>query len=383
MQASTDLWLFFAMVFGVVALPGMDMAFVASSALTRGLRGGLTAVAGIVVAGMLHTIVGASGVAALMLLWPAAFNALLLAGAIYMVWIGVGIWRSADAAPSASSGLVSPGQGAIFRRAMLTCLLNPKAYAFMLAVFPAFIRSTTYSMPVQALRLGAVIALTQLLVYGAVAVFVASAQRWAGTGEAGQRWASRIVGVALVGGAALTPSFAWQPANAQPKETLTMTPSARQSGAADFDFFVGSWRVTHRRLKNRLAASHEWVEFAGTAVMQKTMDGLGNMDDNLLELPGETYRAVTLRSFDPSAKRWSIWWLDGRDPGTIGAPMVGRFERGVGTFYADDTFNGQPIRVRFLWTLPRPDHPRWEQAFSADGGVTWETNWTMDFARSG
>ena len=212
MQASTDLWLFFAMVFGVIVLPGMDMAFVASSALTQGLRGGLTAVAGIVVAGMIHTIVGATGVAALLVLWPAAFNALLVAGAVYMVWIGTAILRSASAAPSASTAAAPPpAQGAIFRRAVLTCLLNPKAYAFMLAVFPAFIRSTTYSMPVQAMRLGAVIAVTQLLVYGGIALAVGSAQHWSGASDRGQRWAARVVGVALIGGAALTLAFAWQP----------------------------------------------------------------------------------------------------------------------------------------------------------------------------
>ena len=213
MTATTDLWFFFAMVFGVVVLPGMDMAFVASSALTNGLRGGMTAVAGIVAAGMLHVIVGATGVAALLVLWPAAFNALLVAGAIYMVWIGVGILRSATAAGGGDQAEASTptAAGAIFRRAALTCLLNPKAYAFMLAVFPAFIRSTDFSMPAQALRLGAVIALTQFVVYGAVAVFVAQAQRWTGASRQGQRWAARIVGVALIAGAALTLAFAWQP----------------------------------------------------------------------------------------------------------------------------------------------------------------------------
>jgi threonine/homoserine/homoserine lactone efflux protein len=211
MQASTDLWLFFAMVFGVIVLPGMDMAFVASSALTQGLRGGLTAVAGIVVAGMIHTIVGATGIAALLVLWPAAFNVLLVAGAVYMVWIGTAILRSASAAPSASTPAAPPPRGAIFRRAMLTCLLNPKAYAFMLAVFPAFIRSTVYSMPVQATRLGAVIAVTQLLVYGGIAVVVGSARHWTGAGDRGQRWAARVVGAALIAGAALTLAFAWQP----------------------------------------------------------------------------------------------------------------------------------------------------------------------------
>jgi threonine/homoserine/homoserine lactone efflux protein len=215
MQASTDLWLFFAMVFGVIVLPGMDMAFVASSALTRGLRGGLTAVAGIVVAGALHTIVGATGVAALLLLWPAAYNTLLVAGAVYMVWIGASILRSANAATTSSApASTRPAEGAIFRRAVLTCLLNPKAYAFMLAVFPAFIRSAEYTLPLQALRLGTVIAVTQWLVYGAVAVFVAQAQRWTGASERGQRWAARVVGLALLVGAVLTLGFAWQPVSA-------------------------------------------------------------------------------------------------------------------------------------------------------------------------
>ena len=93
----------------------------------------------------------------------------------------------------------------------------------MLAVFPAFIRSTAYSMPVQALRLGTVIAVTQLLVYGAVAAFVASAKHWTGTTPNRQRGAARVVGAALIAGAVLTLAFAWQPARAQPTENLTMT----------------------------------------------------------------------------------------------------------------------------------------------------------------
>ena len=60
--------------------------------------------------------------------------------------------------------------------------------------------------------------------------------------------------------------------------------------------------------------------------------------------------------------------------------MVGRFAGGTGTFYADEIFNGQPIRVRFRWLQTAT--PRWEQAFSTDGGLTWETNWTMDFVRT-
>jgi hypothetical protein len=152
-------------------------------------------------------------------------------------------------------------------------------------------------------------------------------------------------------------------------------------GANDFDFLIGSWRVHHRRLQERLANNHDWVEFDGICTSQKILGGLGNMDDNVLDLPGDPYRAVTLRAYDPAKKQWSIWWLDSRNPRQLDPPVIGHFGSGVGTFYADDVFKDNPIRVRFLWTRTTSDAPHWEQAFSADGGKTWETNWTMDFRK--
>ena len=149
----------------------------------------------------------------------------------------------------------------------------------------------------------------------------------------------------------------------------------------DFDFFMGSWRVAHRRLRKRLADCTEWDEFGGTSVARKLLGGAGNVDDNWIELPGGAYRAVTLRAYNSAADRWSIWWLDGRFPDRVDTPMVGQFANAVGTFYADDTFEAKPIRVRFFWTRPGYDTPRWEQAFSADAGKTWETNWIMNFTR--
>lgn len=103
--------------------------------------------------------------------------------------------------------------------------------------------------------------------------------------------------------------------------------------------------------------------------------------DNSLALPEGAYRAVTLRTWDPATASWSIWWLDGRHPHRLDLPMVGRFVDGIGTFFCDDLLDGRPIRVRVLWRVGDGLSPRWEQAFSADGGVTWETNWTMDFVR--
>ncbi|HKD22425.1 MAG TPA: hypothetical protein VKB71_10440 [Rhizomicrobium sp.] len=149
----------------------------------------------------------------------------------------------------------------------------------------------------------------------------------------------------------------------------------------DFDFFLGSWTVHHRQLAARLKGSTEWIEFAGTCVTQATLGGQGNMDDNVLDKPGGAYRAVTLRAFDPGSETWSIWWLDARTPGKLDVPMVGCFEDGIGTFLADDQFEGKAIKVRFLWSRITPSSCRWEQAFSEDAGRNWETNWVMDFTR--
>lgn len=156
-----------------------------------------------------------------------------------------------------------------------------------------------------------------------------------------------------------------------------------ESGVRDFDFLVGDWRVRHRRLKERLAGCAEWVEFDGTCSMRPLMEGGANVDDNVLEPPGGAYRAVGLRAFDPQTRQWAIWWLDGRTPNaSLEPPVRGRFEGGIGTFVADDTLDGKPIRVRFVWSAITPQSARWEQAFSPDGGLSWETNWQMEFRRA-
>jgi hypothetical protein len=112
------------------------------------------------------------------------------------------------------------------------------------------------------------------------------------------------------------------------------------------------------------------------------LDGAANVDDNVLDLPAGPVRAMSIRSFDRATGTWSIWWLDGGNPKVLETPMVGSFVDGVGTFLADDTFDGRPIRARFLWTRMETGSPRWEQAYSVDGGATWETNWIMDFTRA-
>ena len=170
-------------------------------------------------------------------------------------------------------------------------------------------------------------------------------------------------------------------ATAATATNLTNGENAMTDHAHDFDFLIGKWRVHHRRLKDRLAGSHEWVEFEGESRLWITMDGHGTVDDNLIGLPDGPYRAMGIRGYDPKTQTWAIWWLDARNPHSIEPPVVGNFQNGVGTFEGDDTFRGKPIKVRFIWSRITPGSAHWEQAFSPDGGKTWETNWKMDFTR--
>lgn len=155
-------------------------------------------------------------------------------------------------------------------------------------------------------------------------------------------------------------------------------------GPHDFDFLVGRWTVQHRWLKTRLAGGSEWLECDGTMTLWPTMGGEANVDDNVINRPDGAYRAMSIRAYDPKTQQWSIWWVDGRGPaGPLDPPVRGGFTDGVGMFFANDTFNGKPIVCRYIWSGISAKAAHWEQAFSPDGGKTWETNWNMAFTRAG
>ena len=198
---TSQLWLFFILVFGIIVLPGMDMAFVLGSTLVDGRRGGVAALAGIVAGGVAHTAMAALGVGLALQALPQLLTVMLVAGALYLGWIGGSLLRGASALGEVRDQASRPW-GATFRRGLLTCLLNPKAYLFMIAVYPQFARPEHGSMAVQALAMGAIIALTQAAVYGAVALGAVRLRDWLrGSGRA-QVLAGQSVGVVLLLGAA-------------------------------------------------------------------------------------------------------------------------------------------------------------------------------------
>jgi hypothetical protein len=169
------------------------------------------------------------------------------------------------------------------------------------------------------------------------------------------------------------------------KTALKALPKVAPKPSTDFDFLMGIWTVHHRFLVKRLADCHDWIEFGGCCAARKILNGWGNCDESDIGMPGNRYRGMSLRTWDPAAGRWSIYWLDSRRPGHLTPPVAGGFQGSpsgpLGIFHGEDEFAGRAIRVRFVWSRIARDSARWEQAFSPDGGASWETNWFMDFTR--
>ncbi len=208
MDASHSLWLFFLLTLGIIVLPGMDMAYVAGHTLQSGARAGLLALGGIVAGGVVHVLLNLSGLSALLMLLPGAFEALMWAGALYLAWIGVQMmhgawqgWRTPPSNAAAPAPASTPAQAPwrIFVSGMANCLLNPKAYAFMLAVFPGFLRSTERGLAVQGLLLGGIIAGNQVVVYGTVLLACLGSRRWQQGDGRGMTLLSGLMGLSLVG----------------------------------------------------------------------------------------------------------------------------------------------------------------------------------------
>jgi hypothetical protein len=154
----------------------------------------------------------------------------------------------------------------------------------------------------------------------------------------------------------------------------------QDDGRNDFDFLMGTWKVHHRMLKDRLKGSEEWIEFEGETVARKILNGIGNLDDNLIHMKTGPVHAITLRLFNPTSREWSIYWSTDRT-GILDVPVIGGFKDGIGEFYSHEIFEGRHIYSRFIWSKVTANSCQWEQAFSEDGGKTWETNWVMEFER--
>lgn len=166
-----------------------------------------------------------------------------------------------------------------------------------------------------------------------------------------------------------------------PSGGLDIKPSATSS-KADFDFLEGNWNIRNKKLKSRLTNCNDWLEFDATHEMRKVLAGIGNVENFCAIINGAYYEGMGVRLFNPSTRLWSIYWSDSNS-GIMETPVVGSFDKNVGSFFCKDIFMGREILMQFQFDAANPDKPIWSQAFSPDNGKTWERNWYMYFSKAG
>jgi len=149
---------------------------------------------------------------------------------------------------------------------------------------------------------------------------------------------------------------------------------AQRDGQHDFDFEIGTWKTHLRRLQRPLSGSTTWVEYEGTSVVSKVLDGRANLVELKVDGPAGRIEGLSLRLYNPQSRQWSLNFAN-INSGTLTPPTIGEFKDGRGEFYNQDTYNNRAILVRFVIIKITPDQYRFEQSFSDDGGKTWELNW--------
>ncbi|MBA2743282.1 MAG: hypothetical protein H0U43_03065, partial [Chthoniobacterales bacterium] len=164
-----------------------------------------------------------------------------------------------------------------------------------------------------------------------------------------------------------------QQSSAAPK-TDPPDKAAERDGQHDFDFEFGSWKTHLWRLEHPLTGSKSWIEYDGTTVVRKVWDGRANLVELEVDGPAGHIKALSLRLYSPQSRQWSLNFAT-NGGGTLGTPTIGEFKDGRGEFYDQEPINGRAALVRFVISDIKPDSCRFEQAFSEDGGKTWEVNW--------
>jgi threonine/homoserine/homoserine lactone efflux protein len=209
MTYAENLWLFSALLAGIIVVPGMDMIFVIANGLTGGRRAGIAATSGIMLGGAFHTLFGTVAVTALSTLVPQLAGPMLVIGSAYMIWIGYTLAKSAIVINGIEASKLHR-TARIFSQGLITCLLNPKAWLFILAVYPQFMRPEYGPFWRQALVMGALTLILQALVYGGLAFAAAKGRDALVSKPKITIWIGRAAGWLLVAVAAFMLVEGWR-----------------------------------------------------------------------------------------------------------------------------------------------------------------------------
>jgi hypothetical protein len=172
----------------------------------------------------------------------------------------------------------------------------------------------------------------------------------------------------------LSPLHAFEQQLSDASKTSIKQAPAQWDGQHDFDFEIGTWKTNLSRLLHPLTGSNTWLKYEGTTLVRKVWNGRANLVELEVDGPSGHFEGLSLRLYDPQSHQWSLNFANSSGGG-MAQPTIGGFKNGHGEFYDQEKFNGRAIFVRFVITEISPDLIHFEQAFSDDGGKSWEVNW--------
>ena len=163
-----------------------------------------------------------------------------------------------------------------------------------------------------------------------------------------------------------------------PKTAFPLTPELRD-GQHDFDFSIGTWQTHISRRLHPLSGSDQWADYVGSSIVRPIWHGRASLGETDADGPAGHLEALSLRLYNPESRQWNLYYASSggttSTPAALTVPTIGEFNHGRGEFFDTELFHGRNILVRNVWSDISPQSIRFEQAFSQDGGRTWEVNW--------
>lgn len=156
--------------------------------------------------------------------------------------------------------------------------------------------------------------------------------------------------------------------------------TAPASSSHDFDWNFGTWKTDIKRLLHPLSGATNWVAYEGTVTVRPLLGGIANIE--VVKADGPSHiELLDIRTYDPRSHQWIENGTSSRS-GTLGVPAFGTFHDGRGIFYDQESFHNVTILVRQIFSDITANSYAFEQAFSTDGGQTWEPNFRANLGRT-
>jgi hypothetical protein len=177
------------------------------------------------------------------------------------------------------------------------------------------------------------------------------------------------------------PGYLWHPLPASPQTPpAASATNTERDGQHDFDFELGTCKSHISRRLHPLTGSTTWVKMEAIVVVRK-VEWRRQSDGARVRQPDRSLRRIEPAPLQSPIPSMELQFFQHND-GTMAQPLIGEFKNGRGEFIDQEPFNGKTILVRQVFTDITPDSHHFEQAFSDDGGKTWEPNFIATLTRT-